>query len=127
MFNIRKTGVHAAVASLALTLAALGLDAAASEVEPTKAAKQDSEHEHHEVSKTAKQKGALTTQQELDLKHELVQTDGVDHPREIAGVAKKLKSAAKKKASPATQKDKDLEHDMVQGDGVNHPREVLKK
>lgn len=125
MLTIRKTGVHAAVASFALTLATLGFDAVATAVEPTKAAKQDTEHERDEVSKTAKKKRTLTAQQELDLAHERAQADGVDHPREIAGAKKKV--VPKKKPVSATQRDKDLEHDLVQADGVNHPREILKK
>lgn len=63
------------------------------------------------------------TQKDKDFEHELVQSDGVNHPREKVKdgkAASKAPAAAKK-----TQRDLDLEHEMVQTDGVNHPRQKI--
>jgi hypothetical protein len=62
-----------------------------------------------------------SAQRDKNFEHEMVQSDGVNHPREMAG----KKPMAMKKAAPATQKDKDLEHEMLQSDGANHPRETV--
>jgi hypothetical protein len=68
------------------------------------------------------------TQRELDLEHEMLQTDGGNHPREKAG--DKAKRAPQKNGSAPprkTQRELDLEHEIVQSDGVKHPREIIKK
>lgn len=60
-------------------------------------------------------------QRQKDFEHEVVQTDGVNHPREtVKGgkAAPKAVPVAKKK----DQRDLDLEHELVQTDGINHPR-----
>lgn len=63
------------------------------------------------------------TQKDKDFEHELVQSDGVNHPREKVkdGKAASKAPAATKK----TQRDLDLEHEMVQTEGVNHPRQKI--
>ena len=66
----------------------------------------------------------MKTQRDLDLEHEMVQGEGVDHPRQKVidkVVVPKSKPAAK------TEKDLDHEHERLQSDGVYHPREVIKK
>ena len=71
---------------------------------------------------SAEQKAA---QRGKDLEHDMVQADGVNHPREI--VKKDAAKAPRPAAAPAkkTQRDLDLEHDMVQGEGVRHPRQKV--
>lgn len=67
---------------------------------------------------------AEAAQRAKDFEHELVQSDGVNHPREIL---KNGKPAPKKTLQPAkkTQRDLDREHEQFQSDGVNHPREKV--
>ena len=108
MFVINTT--RAMILSAAVLLALSGLPATAQTKKP-------------ETSPTA---GTKAAQGAKDFEHELVQSDGVNHPREIvksgAQAPKKVPQAAKK-----TQRDLDREHEQVQSDGVNHPREVIKK
>jgi hypothetical protein len=104
MFVINTT--RAMILSAAVLLALSGLPATAQTKKP-------------ETSPTA---GTKAAQKAKDFEHELVQSDGVNHPREIvksgAQAPKKVPQAAKK-----TQRDLDREHEQVQSDGVNHPRE----
>jgi hypothetical protein len=106
MFVINTT--RAMILSAAVLLALGGLPAAAQTKKP-------------ETSPTA---GTKAAQKAKDFEHELVQSDGVNHPREIvksgAQAPKKVPQAAKK-----TQRDLDREHEQVQSDGVNHPREKV--
>lgn len=67
---------------------------------------------------------AAAQQRSLDLEHDMVQTDGVNHPRETVKTPGD-KKAPQKPATKKTQRDLDLEHDMVQTDGVNHPRQKV--
>ena len=75
----------------------------------------------------AAQPAKPATLRDKDLEHNMVQGEGVDHPREILKDGKAKKPAAKAAPRKATQRDLDLKHDMVQGDGVDHPREIIKK
>ena len=97
---------RAMILSAAVLLALSGLPATAQTKKP-------------ETSPTA---GTKAAQGAKDFEHELVQSDGVNHPREIvksgAQAPKKVPQAAKK-----TQRDLDRQHEQVQSDGVNHPRE----
>jgi hypothetical protein len=106
MFVINTT--RAMILSAAVLLALSGLPATAQTKKP-------------ETSPTA---GTKAAQKAKDFEHELVQSDGVNHPREIvksgAQAPKKVPQAAKK-----TQRDLDREHEQVQSDGVNHPREKV--
>lgn len=72
--------------------------------------------------------GDKTTQmqKDKDFEHELVQSDGVNHPREKVKDGKPVKASPKAaSAAKKTQRDLDLEHEMVQTDGVNHPRQKI--
>ena len=106
MVVMNKTPVM--ILSAAILLALNGLPATAQTTKP-------------DTSSTA---GAKAAQKAKDFEHELVQSDGVNHPREIvksgAQAPKKVPQAAKK-----TQRDLDREHEQVQSDGVNHPREKV--
>jgi hypothetical protein len=106
MFVITTT--RAIILSAAVLLALGGLPATAQTTMP-------------ETTPTA---GTKAAQKAKDLEHELVQSDGVNHPREIvksrAQAPKKAPQAAKK-----TQRDLDHEHEQVQSDGVNHPLEKV--
>jgi hypothetical protein len=63
-------------------------------------------------------------QRRKDLEHEMVQSDGASHPREVVTPAKSPKAVSKPGQPRAkTQRELDLEHEMLQTDGGNHPRE----
>ena len=70
---------------------------------------------------------AVSQQRALDLEHDMVQTDGVNHPRQK--VTDKAAPAASKTSAPTkkTQADLDHEHERLQSDGTYHSREVIKK
>ena len=90
MFNFQKTKVHVAVAAVVFAMSALGSTSGWTQTQSAKPA--DS------------QKDSLKkAQQDKDLEHEMVQSDGVNHPREIvkSGDAAK-KTAAKKAPVPKT-------------------------
>ena len=67
---------------------------------------------------------AKAAQRAKDFEHELVQGEGVNHPREIVKDGKPAPKMAPK-PTKKTQRDLDLEHEMVQGEGVNHPRQKM--
>lgn len=75
----------------------------------------------------AAQPAKPATQRDKDLEHDMVQGEGVDHPREILKDGKAKKPVVKATPRKATQRDLDLKHEMVQGEGVDHPREIIKK
>lgn len=72
----------------------------------------------------AASRDAKAAQRAKDLEHDLLQGEGVNHPREIVKDGKPAPKTVQK-ATKKTQRDLDLEHDMVQGEGVNHPRQKI--
>lgn len=130
MFDFPKSKANVVASIFGFAMVALGSTAQATE---TKAAAKESAHEtpqSYEPNASArkaptKKKVASSTQKDKDFEHELVQSDGVNHPREIVSGPGATKKSPVKKAAAATQKDKDFEHALVQSDGVNHPRETV--
>lgn len=104
MFAINKT--QATILSAAMLLALGGLPATAQTKNPE-----------------ASSAEAKAAQKAKNFEHELVQSDGVNHPREIVKDSKQAPKA--KPAAKKTQRDLDHEHEQVQSDGVNHPREKV--
>ena len=106
--------MHARTVIRTLTLSSAALFAFAA-LPATACAGKDSAHAQP-VSQTA-----TATQRDKDFEHELVQTDGANHPREAVktGKVKSKPSVPAKKA----QRDLDFEHELVQTDGVVHPRQ----
>lgn len=102
MFAINKT--RATILSAAVLLALGGLPATAQTKTPTSTE-------------------AKAAQKAKDFEHELVQSDGVNHTREIVKDSKQAPKA--KPAAKKTQRDLDHEHEQVQSDGVKHPREKV--
>lgn len=75
-------------------------------------------------TKPAASTDANAAQRAKDFEHELVQGEGVNHPREIVKDGKAVPKVVSK-PTKKTQRDLDLDHEMVQGEGVNHPRQKL--
>ena len=82
--------------------------------------------------KDAKASPPAALQQQKDFEHQLLQSDGQYHPREVVGSsrakapAKSTQAANKPTAGKKTQRDLDQEHDRLQSDGAYHPRETVK-
>ena len=114
MFNIQKIKIQTVVTAVVFAMSALGSASGWTQTPSVKPG--DSQKD-----------GLKKAQQEKDFEHQLLQSDGVNHPLEIVkrGDAAK-KAPVNKVAKPATQRDLDLEHNMAQTDGTKHPREMVK-